>query len=195
MVFQPGDAPPFNDPAAIEYLGQNKGNFILQTTSLIIFNNLLIKNIAQNKGIYQVLYERGLYVVGMKGRQREKDKALYELRGIHFILFILGHIIKCISNHFLSCLGKMHLIIPPELDAHAVLGACADFKHESTALEKTVQSRGHILLLSPVCTPELAGGGIEYAWGKLKYEQRQRNETHDKLTGGRVQNSHGVFVR
>jgi hypothetical protein len=78
----------------------------------------------------------------------------------------------------------MDLIVPPHLDAHAVLGACPDFKHESTELEKLVQDRGHILLLSPVCTPELAGGGIEYAWGKLKYEQRHRNETHEKLTGG-----------
>ena len=78
----------------------------------------------------------------------------------------------------------MHLIVPPHLDAHAVLGACPDFKHESTELEKLVQDRGHILLPSPVCTPELAGGGLEYAWEKLKYEQRQRNEAHEKLTGG-----------
>jgi hypothetical protein len=40
------------------------------------------------------------------------------------------------------------------------------------------------LLPSVVCTPETAGGGIEYAWGKLKYEQRQQNEAAAKLEAG-----------
>ena len=74
--------------------------------------------------------------------------------------------------------------MPPHLDAHAVLEKCPDFQNEVTVLEKIIQCRGHILLLSPKCTPEVAGGGLEYAWGKLKYEQRQRNQTHDKLAGG-----------
>ncbi len=43
---------------------------------------------------------------------------------------------------------------------------------------------GHILLLCPICNPELAGGGLEYAWGKLKYTHRQRNQEKDKLPGG-----------
>ena len=32
-----------------------------------------------------------------------------------------------------------------------------------TSLQSVVESRGHILLPSVVCTPETAGGGIEYA--------------------------------
>ncbi len=60
MVFQPGDPPPFYVPNAVDYVGKNKG-------------------------ILQILYERGLYVEGMEGRQREKDKALYEFRGAYYI--------------------------------------------------------------------------------------------------------------
>ena len=41
-----------------------------------------------------------------------------------------------------------------------------------------------ILLPSVVCTPETAGGGIEYAWGKLKFEQRKENDGAIKLESG-----------
>ena len=40
------------------------------------------------------------------------------------------------------------------------------------------------MLPSVVCTPETAGGGIEYAWGKLKFEQRKENNSAVKLESG-----------
>ena len=42
----------------------------------------------------------------------------------------------------------------------------------------------HILLPSVVCTPETAGGGIEYGWGKFKYEQRRENDCATRLEAG-----------
>lgn len=116
--------------------------------------------IGKNKGIFQVLYERGLYLPKMKGRQTQGTKEKLELK------------------------GKQDLIVPPELDAHAVLENCPDFLFEKTALQQVVESRGHILLPSVVCTPETAGGGIEYAWGKLKFEQRKENNSAVKLESG-----------
>jgi hypothetical protein len=116
--------------------------------------------IGSNKGIFQVLYERGLYVVGMKGKQTQGQKDKLEMN------------------------NKTDGILPPHLNAHAVLGECPDFKYELTALQRCVESRGHILLPSVVCTPETAGLGIEYAWGKLKYEQRQENDKAAKLESG-----------
>ena len=110
--------------------------------------------------IPQILYERGKFVPGMQGRQDEKTKE------------------KLIMN------GMSHKIRPDNLNAHAVLGACPDFHFERTALQNVVEKRGHILLPSVVCTPETAGGGIEYAWGKLKYEQRQQNDSAVKLEAG-----------
>ena len=80
--------------------------------------------------------------------------------------------------------GNNHRIISPALDAHAVLASCPDFQYEKTALQQTVESRGHILLPSVVCTPETAGGGIEYGWGKLKFEQRKQNDSAVKLEAG-----------
>ena len=41
------------------------------------------------------------------------------------------------------------------------------------ALQEIIQSKGHILLLSPKCHPEVAGCGIEYSWGKSKMAFRR----------------------
>jgi hypothetical protein len=93
--------------------------------------------------------ERGLYKPKMQGRQTQSVGDKHELLGHH------------------------HKIIPPDLEAHAVLSAFPDFVFERTALQHVIETRGHILLPSVVCTPETAGGGIEYAWDKLKFEKRK----------------------
>ena len=80
--------------------------------------------------------------------------------------------------------NEMMLVRKPILDAHAHLSACPDFHYERTALQNVIETRGHILLPSVVCTPETAGGGIEYAWGKLKFEQRRQNDAAAKLEAG-----------
>jgi hypothetical protein len=108
----------------------------------------------------QILYERGLYKEKMQGRQTQKVKERLEQN------------------------GNSHRIVPPSLDAHAVLSVCPDFHYERTALQNVVESRGHILLPSVVCTRETAGGEIEYAWGKLKFEQLQENEKASSLESG-----------
>jgi hypothetical protein len=110
----------------------------------------------------QVLYERGMHVVGMKGAQTEGRRLELEFK------------------------NKLEQIVPPHLDAHAVLSKCPDFANEKSALQKIVEDRGHLLLPSVICHPECAGGGIEYAWGKLKYEWRCRNAASDKRSGGKV---------
>jgi hypothetical protein len=46
---------------------------------------------------------------------------------------------------------------------------------------RQIHSANHILLPSVVCTPKTAGGSIEYAWGKLKFEQRKENSSAVKL--------------
>ena len=114
----------------------------------------------QNKGILQILYERGLYVEGMRGKQEQAKKDKLEMN------------------------LQSDKLLPPHLDAHAVLANCPDFLFEKTALQFVVESRGHVLLPSVVCTPETAGGGIEYGWGKLKFEQRKENSGAVKLESG-----------
>ena len=51
---------------------------------------------------------------------------------------------------------------------------------------KQLAALGHILLASVIFHPETAGGGLEYAWGKLKYEQRHIKKDDAKLIGGLV---------
>ena len=73
--------------------------------------------------------------------------------------------------------------LPPEKNMATVLSNCNDFKNEKTALQHLVESRGHILLMSPKCHPELAGLGIEYSWGmsKLKFRRKTNDENPRKL--------------
>eukprot|EP00733_Pompholyxophrys_punicea_P000146 Pompholyxophrys_punicea_v1_NODE_24_length_5258_cov_21.593175.p1 type:complete len:471 gc:universal NODE_24_length_5258_cov_21.593175:1821-3233(+) len=94
--------------------------------------------VGKPKGKKQVLFERGLWVEGMK-----MDHA------------------------------------DPALNMDMVLSSYSDFKNEKTALQDLVESRGHILLMSPKCHPELAGLGIEYNWGKSKLEYRQNINDED----------------
>lgn len=47
-----------------------------------------------------------------------------------------------------------------------------DFVKEHSTLAKLFIGKGHGFLRTPVCHPEIAGKGIEYAWGKAKYEFR-----------------------
>ena len=43
-------------------------------------------------------------------------------------------------------------------------------------MQELVITRGHEFEKSPKCHPELAGDGIEYAWGKSKHDFRDRND-------------------
>jgi hypothetical protein len=46
-----------------------------------------------------------------------------------------------------------------------ILASLPDFQQEKIGIQNLLESRGHILIVSPKCHPELAGSGIEYAWG------------------------------
>jgi hypothetical protein len=59
------------------------------------------------------------------------------------------------------------------------------FVRHEVIVQQCIESRGHILVASVVCTPETAGLGIEYAWGKQKYEHRQANDKLSKIDGGK----------
>ncbi len=113
------------------------------------------------KGYKQVLWERGLWVEGMQGTQSQSQRNILIL-----------------SN-------RERELQPKHFDAPYVLSQQPDFLNEVTALQEIYIARGNILFKSVVCHPEMAGGGVEYAWGKLKYEQRQRNEgSVNKLKAG-----------
>ena len=71
----------------------------------------------------------------------------------------------------------------PKMNLGFVLGSLPDFFNERTALQHTVEARGHILVLSPKFHPEVAGVGIEYSWGmsKLKFRRELNDEIPKNL--------------
>ena len=52
---------------------------------------------------------------------------------------------------------------------------CEDFKTEITAMHELMEPLGIWMEQTPKGHPELAGRGIEYCWGKSKYEFRKHN--------------------
>ena len=72
------------------------------------------------------------------------------------------------------------LLLPPELDIDLVLTACKDFMDEKTLVEDFVESKGHLYRRSPKGTPELAGVGVEYCFGKSKQHFCRENDTFSK---------------
>jgi len=108
--------------------------------------------VGKAKGIKQVLKERGLYTPEMRGELDNKE-----------------------INR------RIRLNIPlldPALNMHLVLANCPDFKNEICALEEMLISRGHIMIKSPKCHPEVAGCGIEFTWGMGKKYYRA-NDPYD----------------
>ena len=61
----------------------------------------------------------------------------------------------------------------PELSMKKVLSSCPDFVEETTAMQDLVESRGHILCLSPKYSPEVAGVGVEFSFGRSKMSFRR----------------------
>ena len=72
---------------------------------------------------------------------------------------------------------------PAEKKMDDIISNLPDFKNEKSALQHTVEGRGHILLLSPKFHPEVAGVGIEYSWGmsKLKFRREINDEVPKHL--------------
>ena len=73
-----------------------------------------------------------------------------------------------------------HGDVIPGTSTKELLANCPDFKNELNLLQQLVQDRGHILLSSPKCHPELAGDGVEYGWGQSKRYYRRNNKGTEK---------------
>jgi hypothetical protein len=112
--------------------------------------------VGQAKGVQQVLWERGLWrdKMIMTKNQSDLNKLILARKGLP----------------------------DPDFNADAILGSCPDFQGEKSALSEVVETRGHILLLSVKCHPEMAGCGVEYCWGISKRTFRKDNRSRDQQT-------------
>lgn len=74
------------------------------------------------------------------------------------------------------CELKNNPVCPKELNMNFVLANLPDFKSEKSALKHVIECRGHICMVSVKCHPEMAGNGIEYAWGYGEMSFRKIND-------------------
>ena len=61
-------------------------------------------------------------------------------------------------------------------DATKLLGNMPDYVAEENKFIRDVRRRGHRAIMSPIAHPELAGNGIEFAWGFSKMHYRRTNQ-------------------
>ena len=125
--------------------------------------------VGANKGLLQVLWERGFVdenrwrEYSQEGKKRWRDED-----------------------------GKIKEQFKPYL-LREIMSNCGDFKNEKSAMEvlcDDLSSKGDNnvhLLISPKYHPEIAGEGIEYVWGlmkkmyrKIKYEDKKGKENFEK---------------
>lgn len=76
--------------------------------------------------------------------------------------------------------------------AKALLAECEDFKTEPSSLQQLLQKPGDLLIMSPKGHPEVAGKGVEYAWGYSKRYFRAHNDCvaknlHDNIVAATSQ--------
>ena len=103
-----------------------------------------------------------------RGKRELKEGYVGKAKGMKQVLWERGWYVD----------GMSSVSTDPKQNIEMVLGGLPDFKNERSALQHTVEKRGHILMLSPKFHPEVAGVGIEYSWGmsKLKFRRELNDE-------------------
>ena len=104
--------------------------------------------VGKPKGALQIACERGF--VGLDGKLVNGKQATLD------------------GGYTIDPVTKKRKIKDIETSLQAILGNCHDFKTEKTRLAKTLENLGVLLRVTPKCHPEIAGIGIEYAWGYAK---------------------------
>ena len=137
--------------------------------------------LASGKKIISMVFEADSTIHGYLGQPKGKMEIALE-RGLLDVYDTTGKVVKKKLSRY-SLAGKL---VNGERDLatsiDALLASCADFAAEVPALQHLVEKEyKHLLIMSPKCHPELAGGGIEYSWGRWKKMFRRSN--HYQATG------------
>ena len=185
MVFRPDDPPPIFDSAA-EKLDQE-----FPTTNKI--RKLTVAELRKK------LEDKGLNLVGwvadLRERAQQADIPITESsikiipgyvnkpKGILQIAFERGFLDKSGKLHngkkaTLTCTRSKNPItgvveVDKETSVLRILQRCNDFKNEQTQMSYILNLLDVKLRLTPKCHPEIAGRGIEYAWGYSKLRFRR----------------------
>jgi hypothetical protein len=154
FTFPAGSPPPFNHPtaAAADYIGKPKG-------------------------AAQLLWERGLFREGMtlKGNLAAAPVPAADDGGAEQE-DQLADVPAPVSADTdpVAHAARLDAALATN-SARFVLANCADYLNEPSMVEGLIRERGHLVLISPKCHPELAGSGIEYCWGFAKRFFRKQN--------------------
>ncbi len=138
-------------------------------------NLAAVQKLAMEKGI--PLYEENLLKIrqGWQGKQK----------GILQILWERGWIDEFNINQYTMDGRKDTFgVLQPTTSLKYLLSSCKDFEEEESLLQSMGRKMGVLVDRTPKCHCELAGEGIEYAWGCSKnyYHRLPLKEKNQKKT-------------
>ena len=184
MVFNNADSPPILSPNAPPYDIAKPGQSTTKLTKAEL--KKVLEGLAMNvEGNVKQLQERarvagipitktkGIVEEGFMGKPKGAAQILIE-RGFLNLAGKLSDGQACTMKGA-SCKDDLTGVITIDKTTSVIrmLKGCADFKNEKTQMMYICDLLGARLELTPKCHPEIAGRGIEYAWGYSKLRFRQ----------------------
>lgn len=198
MHFRPGDLPPVdqrdappNDTGTGDY--QTKEYNVTELRKILEDNSMSSDGNKPELVARLILagipttYRKEKKIDGYIGKQKGALQIAYERGFFDDTLSVNGHKVS-MMGHILVKGDKKRGIKEQREDSTSVLKmlrGCNDFKTEKTQLQSIVEDElGCFIRLTPKCHPEIAGVGIEYAWGYSKFRFRKdfNNGKREHLT-------------
>jgi hypothetical protein len=184
MVFNNADLPPILSPDAPQHDVAKPGQSTTKLTKAEL--KKVLEGLAMNvEGNAKQLQERarvaGIPITKTKGSVEEgfmgKPKGAAQILIERGFLSLAGKLSdgQACTMKGASCKDDLTGVITIDKTTSAIsmLKGCADFKNEKTQMMYICDLLGARLELTPKCHPEIAGRGIEYAWGYSKLRFRQ----------------------
>ena len=113
---------------------------------------------------------RDYFYVNTEKKDVKAEDLVGKPKGMRQLLFERG----CLESHTAK-------LTKPE--AIKLLGNMPDYAAEENKFTRDVRRRGHRAIMSPIAHPELAGNGIEFAWGFSKMHYRRKNQQNGFTKG------------
>ena len=198
MVFTPDDLPPILRPDAPKYDTIIEGVSTTRKLTKAEIKLLLEKKGLNSDGNVEQIRGRALLanipIQQIKGKMNEGYVG--KPKGAAQILFERGFVDSnlTLADGSKLCMNGTSTKDPitgavkvnKKTSAIDMLRRCYDFKHEKTQMMYILNLLGVFLDLTPKCHPEIAGRGVEYAWGYAKL--RFRIEFNDAIAKHLKQN-------
>ena len=184
MVFHEASLPPIFHPDAPKHDSLTPGSLVTRKLTSKELKQMLETNSLNSDGLVAVLRARatlanipitetkGEVIAGYVGKPKGAKEIACE-RGFFLPTGVLSNGKKVTLNGTPSKDAVTGVVnLDKTTSVIRMLKRCSDFKNEQTQISHILNLLGISVRLTPKCHPEIAGRGVEYAWGYAKLQFR-----------------------